>query len=201
MGTGSSLRLKRQTNVAQSSAYVGNDRSPIGGPCVLVLTNDDDSPPRTVHCTKLQRYKAGIRSMSSRVTAVHVTVSGCCRIEFTDSCFYRGFYTTDCAVCASSAPNLPRLLSAVVILCTYYASYRHRISNSSGAYFHLMLLNALMALTHTSWLLFSGIDWVPLRSHQRFIAVACQPALSCLSSSSCGVPEGLILGFLSLAPV
>ena len=60
------------------------------------------------------------------------------------------------------------------------------ISNSSGAYFHLMLLNALMALTHTCWLLFSGIDWVPLRSHQRFNASACQPVLSGLSSSSCG---------------
>ena len=36
------------------------------------------------------------------------------------------------------------------------------ISNSSGPYFHLTLLNALMALALTCWLLFSGIDWAPL---------------------------------------
>ena len=49
------------------------------------------------------------------------------------------------------------------------------ISNSSGPYFHLMLLNALIALALACWLLFSGIDWAPLRSHQRFNAAACKP--------------------------
>ena len=67
------------------------------------------------------------------------------------------------------------------------ANSHNCISNSSGAYFHLMLLNALMALAHTYWLLFSGIDWVLLRSHQRFNDFACwQPVLSGLSSSSRG---------------
>ena len=36
------------------------------------------------------------------------------------------------------------------------------ISNSSGPYFHLMLLNALMALALACWLLFPEIDWAPL---------------------------------------
>ena len=65
-------------------------------------------------------------------------------------------------------------------------SMQPSISNSSGPYFHLMLLNALMALALACCLLFSGIDWALLRSHQRFNPIACPRLLSSLSSSSRG---------------